>query len=472
MKDVVIIGAGIAGLSCGLELNKAGMDFHILEASNRPGGLIESVRKDDYLIESGAHIFSSSSKALMDVIKDANLEDELLEASEDAKKRYIYLDNKLISIPRGPKEFINSKLLSKEGKMTIFEEFFISSTKHDESVEQFFQRKFGREVLKNIIQPYLAGVFAGDVKRLSAQAVFPELKKLESRYKSVLLGFFLSGKFKNFSSKTKFYSFKEGMGTLPKGIYEKIKQHVSFNTSDIQVNRAKDCFIVSFKQGGKQVSYTTDSVIFAVPAYKVLEYSHLFPNRNTMELFELEYLPMAVVSQAIDKSKLKKDLDGFGYLCAQEPRRKLLGTLWCSSIFKNRSSRDKELLTSYIGGSYHKKVNEQSEEDIFSQVSKEVSEIMEISNPGDLENIHISVHSKAIPQYNLGHLDKVKKVEDMMGKNFGLFFTGNYFYGISINDTIETSKKVVAKVKEFLKIVKTQPIKEPEKEKELEKTGV
>ncbi|MBI1858419.1 MAG: protoporphyrinogen oxidase [Candidatus Melainabacteria bacterium] len=464
MKDVVIVGGGIAGLSAGFELSKAGIDFHILESTDRCGGLIKSIQNGDYLFESGPYIFSSSSKGVMETIKDLEIEEELLEANPEARKRYVYTDGKLISLPRKLSEFLKTDILSKNGKMTILEEFFIPPMGHDESVEQFFLRKFGREVLKNIIQPFLAGVYAGDVKKLSCQAIFPLLKELESKYKSVLLGLILSGKFKSMFSKTKFYSFEKGMETLPKTLYEKVKSHVTFGTSDIQVNRAKDFFIVNFKVGGKQVNYTTNSVIFALPAYKIKDYPHLFPSRYTMELFDIEYYPMAVVSQAIDKSKINMNLDGYGFLCAQEPRRKLLGTMWTSSIFPNRAPSGKVLLSLYIGGSYHKKVAELSEEEIRSQVAKEVSEIMQISDSNVFEDLCTFVHKKAIPQYYLGHLEKVKRVEDMMDKNFGLFFTGNYLYGISINDTIETTKKVVAKVKSFLSTVRTQSTKEPEKE--------
>lgn len=466
MKDVIVIGSGIAGLSCGLELEKENIDFQILEEKDRTGGAIESVRFNDFLVETGPHAFSSNSKEILDIVKDLGIENLLLEAKTESNKRYIFLNNNLVPLPRNPFELYKTDLLSKDGKYTILEELFIPREDKEETVEQFISRRFGREVLKNVIQPYLAGVFGGDVIKLSANAVFPELKDLEKKYKSIILGYFLSGKFKK--SKMSFYSFKEGMETLTRSISNKLKNKITLNVSNLQVTRAKDYFIVSYKVNNKQLNYTTNAVLFATPAYKVLNYPHLFPSKKYMEIFETEYIPMAVVSQAVDKSKVGTNMDGFGFLCAYEPRRKLLGTMWDSVVFPGRSPANKTILTSFIGGTYHKKIVEQSKDEIIGQVSKEVAEIMWIANKDDLETIHIKVHEHAIPQFYKGHLEKVRNLEDMMNKNFGLFFTGNYLYGISVNDTIKTTKKVVNKIKNFLNVARDSESRSGKKaEKEL-----
>ena len=197
MKDVIIIGAGIAGLSAGFELYKNNIDFQILETSERVGGNIETLKIGDYLIESGPHTFSSTSKETLELVKDLGIEDLLQAAHPKAKKRYIYRNNQLIAIPAGLKEFIKTDILSREGKMTLLEELFIKKEEKEETVQDFSERRFGREVLKNFIQPYLNGVFAGDVQKLSADAVFPRLKDLESRYRSIICGIFLSQKFRS-----------------------------------------------------------------------------------------------------------------------------------------------------------------------------------------------------------------------------------------------------------------------------------
>ena len=450
MKDVIIIGAGIAGLSSGLELQKENIDFQILESSSHVGGNIESIKINDYLLETGPYTFTSSNTEVLQLVKELELEEALIQANKGSKKRYVHFMSKLIQVPTGPGEFFKTELLSGSAKRILFEELFIENEEKEETVEDFFSRRFGREVLKNLIQPYVCGVFAGDVQKLSANAVFPELKKLEQKYKSVILGFLLSRGFKRPSGKWTLYSFKDGMKTLPETIHEKLKNKITLNASGIEVTRAKDFFIVSFKLGGKLITHTTNSVLFAVPAYEILNYSHLFPSQHSMELFQTEYLPVAVVSQIIEKSKTNFDLDGFGYLCTKEPHRKILGTIWCSSIFPDRAPSEKALLNTIIGGSYYKKIAEQQEDDIKTLVSKEVAEILKLSSPASLETIFIKVHKKAIPQYHLGHLERVKRIEEVMDKNFGLFFTGNYFYGISLNDTIKTSKTVVEKIKRFL----------------------
>lgn len=452
MKDVIIIGAGIAGLSTGFELQKNNIDFQILETSDRVGGVIETLKTGNCLIESGPNTFSSFSQDLLDLVNELGIEEELIEASSSSKKRYIYLNNQLMPLPSNLSEFFHTQILTKKAKWTIFEELFIEKEEKEESVEDFITRRFGREVLKNVIQPFLNGIFAGDVKKLSANSVFPKLKDLESRHKSILLGLILSNskQFFNPSKKLTLYSFKEGMEFLVQEIYKKIKNKVTLNTKDIEITRAKDCFIVTFKVNNKTINYPTSSVLFATPAYSVLNYSHLFPSKHFLELFNIEYAPISSVNQAIDRSKLNMDLDGFGFLSTKEPHRKLLGAIWTSSIFPSRAPSDKALLTSYIGGVHYKKITDQSNEEIQTIVTKELCETLHISDHHALETINIKTYINAIPQYNIGHLERVKKVETLMDKNYGLFFTGNYFQGISINDTVKTSKMVIEKIKRFL----------------------
>ena len=252
MKDVIIIGAGIAGLAAGYELNKENkenIDFQILETSNKVGGTIETLQIGDYQIETGPHTFSSLSKETLEIIKELGLGDDLQEANPNANKRYVYCNSHLTSVPKGPGEFFKTEIISKEAKWTLLEELFIKKEEREESVEDFISRRFGREVLKNLVQPYLNGVFAGDVKKLSASAVFPKLKELEEKHNSIILGFILSSLLKSpmkTRKKLSIYSFKEGMEKLSSGLYEILKNKITLNTKDLEISRSKDFFIVTY----------------------------------------------------------------------------------------------------------------------------------------------------------------------------------------------------------------------------------
>lgn len=450
MKDVIIIGAGIAGLSAGFELYKKNIDFHILEAQDRIGGIIESIRAGDILIENGPHAFSSVNKEIVDLVRDLDIEELLIGALPNSRKRYIYSLGQLIPVPTNFFEFFKTKLLSKEAKFTFFEELFIKKEEKEETVEEFFNRRFGTEVLKNLIQPFLNGVYAGDIKRLSVNAVFPKLKEYERKFNSVLLGFLFSGSFKGSLKNMTLYSFKDGMETLPREIYEKIKNKVTLGVKGVEISRAKDFFIVTFKVNNKVINYTANSILFALPAYKIADFYYLFPDGYVNDFINIEYVPLYTVSQLALKSKVNFKLDGFGFLCIKEPHRKLLGSIWTSSVFPDRAPDGKVLLTTFIGGSNYKKVLELSEEEIAGISAKELCEILEIRDQSSIETVHIKRYENAIPQYNVGHLEKVMHIEELMDKNSGLFFTGNYLYGISINDTVKMSKVVVEKIKRYL----------------------
>ncbi len=461
MKDVIIIGAGIAGLSSAHELNKENIDFQILEPANRVGGVIETIEIDGTKIETGPYTFSSYSKELMDIINDLKIQDELKEADHKSKKRFIYLNNKLVQIPTNPSEFFNSEILTKNAKWTLLEELVLPKGDKEESIENFFSRRFGREVLKNIIQPFLNGIYAGDVKKLSANAVFPKLKELEEKYKSVLLGSTFSqiGNIFKGRKPLTLYSFKDGMQTLPNSLYESFKNKVTLMARDIEIKRAKDFFIVSFKVNNKAINYTTNSILFAIPAYRMAEYGYVLPSESLPNFLNIEYVPIASVAQVVEKENLKMDLNGFGYLCTKEVQKKLLGTIWTSSIFPDTVEPGKALLSSFIGGAHFKKVSDLGYDDIASLTAREVSEILGISDPDQIKTLFIKIHEKAIPQYNMGHLDLVKKIEKLMDNDSGIFFTGNYLRGISLNDTVKTSMNTVKKIKRFLKNI----VKEKEK---------
>ncbi len=454
MKDVIIIGAGIAGLSAGFELYKNNIDFQILEPTDRAGGAIETLKIGDCLIESGPHTFSSLSKETMELIKDLGIEDLLQEADPKAKKRSIYRNGQLVAVPSGLKEFIKTDILSKDSKMMLLEELFIKKEEKEETVQDFVERRFGREVLKNFIQPYLNGLFAGDVQKLSANAVFPKLKELEKKYRSIVFGMFLSSKFRSSFKGLTLYSFTNGMETLSDEIHNKLKNKVTLGAKDIEISRAKDFYIVNFKVNNKTINYTANSILFAIPAYAMSEFAYLLPKGYASEITQIEYSPIATVVQTVDKSNVGTSTEGFGYLCTKEPHKKLLGTIWTSSIFPDRAPSDKMLLTSYIGGTLNKKIIDQPKEEIANLTAKEVAETMQISDSNSIETIYIKVHTNAIPQYNLGHLNRVKRIEELMDTNIGLFFTGNYLYGISINDTVKTSRKTVEKIKIYINTVK------------------
>ena len=452
MKDVIIIGAGIAGLSAAYELSKKQMDFQVLEINDRVGGNIQTIDTEGALVESGPYTFSSSSTEIMNLVKELGIEEQLLESNPSSKKRFIYLDSQLKQLPTGPIEFFKSDLLTKEGKWTLLEELFIKKEEKEESVEDFFTRRFGREIVKNIIQPFLNGIYAGDVKKLSINSVFPKLKTLEDKYKSVILGGVLSSNFGTAAKKMTLYSFIEGMEALPKTLYEVLRNKITLNVKNLEITRARDFFVVNFKSNNKTINYTASSILLAIPAHRVSNFNSIIPDEYISDFSQIEYVPVATVAQKIEKTKVDNNFEGFGFLCEREPHRKLLGTIWVSSIFPNRIQSDYHLLTSYIGGSYFKKVADLDDDETASLASKELSEILKLDQ-NLFETLFVKVHKLAIPQFNIGHNDRIKRIESLMNTNYGLYFTGNYLYGISINDTIKTSKQIVEKIQKFLNTV-------------------
>jgi oxygen-dependent protoporphyrinogen oxidase len=423
--DVVVVGAGITGLTCAHRLRKLGIDALVLESSDRVGGVIRSERIREHLVEWGpgsllptAHTFG--------LLEELGLDKELMEADPKAP-RYIVVGGQLRAIPLGPLTF--------KGMLRGMAEPFVrTKSKGDESVASFFRRRFGDQIHDRLVAPFVTGIFAGNTEKLSVGAVFPRILDIEQERGSIVWGM-LRGKpktaeVKTPSRKSSISSFPEGLEVLPKRLAEGLT--IRTGCSGIRI--------------GQEVQ--AKATVLAVPAHQaavILE--ELYPD-FAATLRSVEYAPVVVATVSLPVSHLSAPLRGFGFLAPQAERMTILGTVFNSLLFPDRAPEDRILLTSFLGGALKPEVFDWPETRIWDTVCSELKRVLKTSLQP--EPLALSRHRWAIPQYNIGQRQRVDAIAGELKRIPGLFVTGNFLHGVSVPACMEHGDNTARAVSEFL----------------------
>ena len=455
---VAVIGGGISGLSVAHFLKKGGAEVVVLEKNSYPGGTIGSKVVDGYLVENGPNSTSETNLVIDEMLDDIEIRQEKVYADENAKYRFILRGGKLHALPSGIASFISTKLWTTSGKLRLFGEPFVGRANREETIADFVTRRLGREFLDYAVDPFVAGVYAGNPSELSVRGAFPKLYALEEKYGGLLKGTIKGARQRKSSPdkakvSAKLFAFKSGMGTLPVSIASKLGNAIWYNAAVSGLKSDGGRFIVNFSTNGKVNSERYDAAILSVPAYAAAEIIRGWLPELSGELSKIKYPPVAVATLGYRREQFFSDsqtqsrgavLRGFGFLIPEIEGRKILGTIWSSSIFPNRAPEGCVELTTFVGGSRQPGVVRQSAEEIGKMAHDENAELMKIEGEPAFQSI--SKWEKAIPQYNIGHLsimDVVKHVESLYK---GFYICSNYRDGISVADCIANGKKTAEAV--------------------------
>jgi oxygen-dependent protoporphyrinogen oxidase len=440
---VAVVGAGISGLSTAHFLKKNGADVVIFEKNNYPGGTICSKVVDGFLVEDGPNSTSETNLVIDELLNDLNIREEKVYADEDSKYRFILRNGKLHALPSGVGSFIKTKLWSLSGKLRLFGEPFVGRASREESIADFVVRRLGNEFLDYAINPFVAGVYAGNPSELSVRAAFPKLYALEEKYGGLLKGTIKGARERrNRPDKAKvsakLFAFKSGMGILPTTISKEFAETTRYGASVTGVKPESQKFVLDFSMNGKTESGRYDAVILSTPSYAAAEIIRPWLPELSNELAKIKYPPVAVAILGYKREQIKSNLRGFGFLVPEVENRKILGTIWSSSIFPNRAPEGHVEFTTFVGGSRQPKAVMLSQEEIVRLAHEENAALMKIE--GEPVFHSVSKWERAIPQYNIGHLsimDAVRRVESL---HKGFYICSNYKDGISVADCIVNGK--------------------------------
>ena len=445
----IVVGAGISGLTCAYALKKSGQNVQLIEASDRPGGVIESLEVNGFLFELGPQSFSGT-EPLFKLCDELGIADLLLEAPHGAP-RYILLDGKLVPVPFSPGAFLSSSLLSWRTKFSILTEVFKTSPAPDgdESVATFVRAKFTPELLDRLVGPFVSGIYAGDPEELSLRAAFPKIYEAEKISGSIIRGSFRLAKKKTPAQRTRrpgLYSFRNGNATLTDALAKFLGPSLRCSSKIVsEIARDANCFLLTIEGTRGQEKVRADKLVLATPAGINSDLLRSIAPAAAVPSFDIEYAPVAVVSHGYHKDQVGTDLRGFGFLIPRSEKIQTLGTVWNSSLFPGRAPVGHVLLTSFIGGARKPKLARLAEAQSADFVRRELADILRISGNPIIQRV--TDYSSAIPQYNVGHSQRLQSIQESVAKVPGLWLTGNYWNGPAIGACIEHSLSVAEAVR-------------------------
>lgn len=450
MDRIIIVGGGISGLSLAylLQRQKPSLDLIVLEAEERLGGKIWTDKADGFLCESGVNGFLNNKPRTLELASDLSLSP--LKSNDSARKRFIFSNGRLHLLPDSPPAFFKSDLLSLQGRLRIIYEMIAPrGRKEDESLAEFGRRRLGKEAYEKLIDPMASGIYAGDPEALSLKSCFPRIHQLEMEYGSLIRALIKLQIKARKEGRTGpgpgpggvLTSFYNGMESLIIALRDSLGERVRPKSKVASLDKNGSRYTVSLQDGSRMES---DAMVMATPAHASSEILKDFDPAISQTLSEIPYPPVSVVCIGYRKDRVGRNLDGFGFLVPFREGRRILGTLWDSSIFPNRAPDGYVLLRTMLGGARASNIALQDKNRLVDIVTGELMEIMGLKVQPDFAKVYI--HEKAIPQYIIGHQRRLKTMDDLLVKYKGLYLTGNSYRGISVNDCIENSYKLAAEM--------------------------
>lgn len=446
---LVIIGGGISGLSLAYFLleKKPSLDITVLESEKKAGGKIWTDKVDGFLCEGGVNGFLDNRPRTLELVSKLALTP--LRSSDTARKRFIFSDGKLHRLPESPVSFFTSNLLSLPGRLRIIREMFVPKAgRNDETLADFARRRLGKEAYEKLIDPMASGIYAGDPEKMSLKSCFPKVYNLEQTYGSLIRGMIkLQREAKKTGKKVGagpggvLTSFFDGMGVLIDALSNFLGDRMKTGARAVALDKKGKGYIIHISDG---TSVETNAVVLATPAFETSEMVREIDKNLSSTLRDIYYPSISVACLGYKREKISDSLDGFGFLIPSREGRKILGTLWDSSIFPNRVPEGYVLLRSMLGGVRRSELAEQNENKQIQLVMDELKDIMDIKVRPDFAKVYI--HKKGIPQYFPGHEKRLDTIAGIVDKFRGMYITGNAYRGIGVNDCIENSHKLAERM--------------------------
>lgn len=465
MTQILIVGGGISGLASAFRLQQAlpAADITVLERRDRPGGTIWTERRDGYQVEIGPNGFLDNKPTTLALCRDLGLESALIPASDAAgKNRFLFWDNKLHLLPGGLRSFLSSHLLTWRGKLGFIAEPFRRppGQSGDESIAAFARRRVGAEAARVFADALVTGIYAGDPELLSIRACFPRIAALEREYGSVIKGLARSARRRRAEAaargesmaKNRMWTLRQGMRALIEALCDRLQRPP---VRGVNVRRLahsegqgtdRPAWVV---HGEGHDSWPADVVVTACPAYQQAAILHDLDPELADRINAIAYNRVAVVALGYRRQDVPGSLDGFGFITPQGLRRDLLGVQWCSSIFPERAPGGMVLLRAMCGGWQRPDIAGYPEDRLLEAVQSELRLVMHVKAAPVFH--HIVRWDRAIPQYQVGHLERVEWIEERARRYPGLFLTGNAYRGVALNDCTEQAEGVADRVREYVK---------------------
>lgn len=438
---VVVAGGGITGLVAAFtlreEANRRGMavDVTVLDAAGEPGGHARTIVDDGFVIERGPNGFLDRGAETMALIGELKLGDRVVEANQEARRRFILNRGTLRQVPESPPALITSDALAWKGKLRLLFEPWAAAPPDntDETVFAFAERRLGCEAAETFVDTAVAGISAGDSRVLSVRSQFPILKTWEREHGSLLRA--LLARPKSGAGRPRLLSFDQGLGTLTTTLASHLNGSVREHSWVERIEKTHQRWRVQVADGSTLVA---DHVVVALPSHAAALVTAGFDDELSAALASIPYAGLSVVALAYRADAVARSLNGYGYLVTRQENLSTLGVLWESSIFPNRAPDGCVLLRAMLGGARRPEVSALDDRAVGDLAAKEVSQVLGVSAVPLRQWIYR--WPSAIAQYTVGHDTRTATIRDRAAVHRGLHFCGTAYDGVSFNDAIASGR--------------------------------
>ena len=446
-KQIVIIGAGLTGLTLAFYLKKQGKEVLIVEKSGKTGGVIQTAKSDEFVYEKGPNTGVVGNPEVAELFEDLNGLCTLEQADPSAKRRLIWKKGKWRAIPSGLFSAVTTPLFTLGDKFRILgEPFRKKGTNPDENLADFVKRRLGVSFLNYAVDPFISGVYAGDANYLVPRYALPKLYALEQNYGSFIKGTMQKAKERKNNPRLQkatreVFSAKGGLKNLVSALTEKVgSENMLLNAKNTVVAKTDNGFEISSELNGENIIIQAEKVITTAGGY---ELGNLLPFLSTEEKAPFEELKYASVVQAIVGYHNWKgiDLKAFGGLVPTIEQRNILGALFTSSFFSGRAPKNGALISVFLGGTKRPDIYEMDDEELEDVIAREFRQMMGVPvfRPDLFE---IFRYKYAIPQYGLSSGKRLETISLIQQKYPGLDLAGNIRDGIGMADRIKQARTI------------------------------
>lgn len=442
---VAVLGGGITGLSAAWHLQRRGVPVVVFEAGTRPGGVMGSVRAGDWLLETGPNTLFENTPAITAFVDALGLGSRRLEAAPAAKKRYVVRRGRPVALPDSPLSFATSPLLSWPAKLRLLGEPFRGRAPagREETVAEFVTRRLGREFLDYIVNPFVAGIFAGDPAGLSVRQAFPKLHTLEQEYGSLARGS-LARRNASGGPRGRMISFPEGLAEVPLALADALGAQLRLNHAVTHVGRAEADWRVGFVRNGQRTEESFSAVICALPPDTLagLRFEGVPAAAGLAALRTIPQPPVASVFLGYRRADVLHPLDGFGLLAPAVEQRRILGTLFSSTLFPGRAPAGHVALTTFVGGTRQPALAGETDADLLASVQADLASLLGVRGVPVIARIQR--WPRAIAQYVVGFQQFKDACAAVERAAPGLFIGGTACDGVSLSHCITAGARLAA----------------------------
>lgn len=461
-QTVAVLGGGITGLAAANRLTELdpSLDVLLLESGSRLGGVVQSTQQDGFLMEAAAEAFLTTPSAAIDLCRRLGLDSELVDANPVCRRALVLHEQALHPVPLGfevlaPSRLwtlMSSRILTLQGKLRAACDLILPARKDqsDESLQSFVCRRFGRELFDRLAQPLVGSVYTGDPGELSIDATFPRFRALERKHGSLIRGLLRERRPGAGTSGARyglFKSLRSGMSVLITALASRLREHavrLRLSSPVRQLIPLPDGQWRVVYDGSALESEIVDGAILALPAPELSRLLNPVDSVLSNEFSEVNYASCAVVDLGYSRSQIGHPLDGFGFVVPLVEHRLILSCSFSSVKYPGRAPTDHVLLRVYIGGACQSGLLMLSNEELAELAEQEVGELLHIQGKPLVQSVWR--HTSAMPQYRVGHLERVARVEERLTRLDGLAVAGSSLRGVGIPRCVESGEAAAEKI--------------------------